>query len=64
MTATIADPDQGVSEDLDQEDRRADLVGPQAHENVKDEAVGRIVHRVKEEGMGFSVCIRRISPKR
>ncbi len=53
VTATLSDPDQGVSvESLNKTDV---LIwwGHQRHGQVKDENVARIVRRVKDEGMGF-----------
>jgi trehalose utilization protein len=53
VTATLADPDQGVSE---ASLKTTDVLfwwGHKNHDNVKDETVQRIVRRVKEEGMGF-----------
>ena len=52
-TAQLADPDQGVSEDML---KWADVLlwwGHQKHRDVTDESVQRIVRRVKEEGMGY-----------
>lgn len=52
-TASLNDPDQGLSvETLNKTDV---LIwwGHQRHGDVKDELVQRIAHRVKEEGMGF-----------
>jgi trehalose utilization protein len=53
VTATLADPDQGVSEESL---KRTDVLiwwGHQRHGAVKDENVARIVRRVKQDGMGF-----------
>jgi trehalose utilization protein len=53
VTAALADPDQGVSEESL---KKTDVLiwwGHQRHGQVKDELVKRIVQRVKEEGMGF-----------
>ena len=53
VTAGLADPDQGVSEESL---KRTDVLiwwGHQRHGQVKDENVARIVRRVKQDGMGF-----------
>jgi len=53
VTAGLADPDQGVS---DESLKKTDVLiwwGHQKHGDVKDDLVKRIVARVKEEGMGF-----------
>ena len=53
VTATLSDPDQGVS---DESLKKTDVLiwwGHQRHGQVKDALVDRIVQRVKEEGMGF-----------
>jgi trehalose utilization protein len=53
VTASLADPDQGVS---DESLKNTDVLiwwGHQRHGVVQDELVARIVRRVKEEGMGF-----------
>jgi trehalose utilization protein len=53
VTATITDPDQGVSEDALKTTDVLIWWGHKLHGKVQDEAVSRIVRRVKEEGMGF-----------
>ena len=53
VTATLTDPDQGVSEESLKTTDVLFWWGHQKHDAVKDEAVQRIVRRVKEEGMGF-----------
>jgi len=53
ITASLNDPDQGVS---DERLRSADVLiwwGHKKHKDVKDELVARIARRVKEDGMGF-----------
>jgi trehalose utilization protein len=53
VKASINDPDQGLGDALL---TRADVLiwwGHKRHDDVKDERVGQIVKRVKEEGMGF-----------
>jgi trehalose utilization protein len=53
VTASISDPEQGVSEDSL---KKTDVLiwwGHERHGEVKDEYVERIVRRVKDEGMGF-----------
>lgn len=52
-TASLADPEQGCSDDSLS---RCDVLiwwGHKKHNDVKNEYVARIVRRVKEEGMGF-----------
>lgn len=53
VTASIDDPDQGVSEASLQQTDVLIWWGHKRHGEVKDERVERIVKRVKEEGMGF-----------
>jgi trehalose utilization protein len=53
VTATITDPDQGVSEDSLAKTDVLIWWGHQRHGQVKDENVARIVRRVKDGGMGF-----------
>ncbi|MCX5643141.1 MAG: ThuA domain-containing protein [Phycisphaerae bacterium] len=53
VKANLSDPDQGLPEALL---NRADVLiwwGHKKHDEVKDELVGKIVKRVKENGMGF-----------
>lgn len=53
ITATLSDPDQGVS---DERLNSTDVLiwwGHQKHGDVKNELVDRIERRVKEDGMGF-----------
>ena len=53
VKASIKDPDQGLPDELL---NRADVLiwwGHKKHDLVKDELVRKIVHRVKDEGMGF-----------
>jgi trehalose utilization protein len=53
VKAGIADPDQGLPDELL---RRCDVLiwwGHVKHNQVKDELVNRIVKRVKDDGMGF-----------
>ncbi len=52
-TASINDPEQGVSEEALQKANVLVWWGHVHHGKVKDEYVDRIVRRVKEEGMGF-----------
>ena len=53
VTASLADPDQGVSDDSLEKTNVLIWWGHVRHGNVKDDLVARIVRRVKEEGMGF-----------
>lgn len=53
VTASIDDPDQGVSEASLQQTDVLIWWGHKRHGEVKNELVDRIVKRVKEEGMGF-----------
>jgi trehalose utilization protein len=53
LTASIADPEQGVTEDALQKTDVLIWWGHKRHREVKDECVARIVRRVKDEGMGF-----------
>jgi trehalose utilization protein len=53
VTATISDPDQGVSEDSLAKTDVLIWWGHQRHGQVAEKNVARIVRRVKEEGMGF-----------
>jgi len=53
ITASLKQPNQGISEDLL---NRTDVLiwwGHKKHDDVKNELVNRIVQRVKEQGMGF-----------
>jgi len=53
VTATISDPEQGVSEESL---KKTDVLiwwGHARHGQVTDESVARIVRRVKDEGMGY-----------
>jgi trehalose utilization protein len=53
LTASLKDPDQGVSDELL---KSADVLiwwGHKKHGEVKDELVNKIDKRVREEGMGF-----------
>ena len=53
VTATITDPDQGVSED---DLKKTDVLiwwGHRKHNDVTDETVSRIVREVEDGGMGF-----------
>lgn len=53
ITASITDPDQGLSDDLLNSTSVLIWWGHQKHGDVKDELVAKIVRRVKEGGMGF-----------
>jgi len=53
ITATLSDPDQGVSEERLAQTDVLMWWGHQKHGDVKDDLVDRIVRRVKEDGMGF-----------
>ena len=53
VTATLSDPDQGVSEESLNKTDVLIWWGHKYHGKVKDENVARIVRRVKQEGMGF-----------
>lgn len=53
VTASISDPDQGVSQESLQKTDVLMWWGHTKHRQVNDELVERIVRRVKEEGMGF-----------
>jgi trehalose utilization protein len=53
VTASISDPDQGVSDESLQKTDVLIWWGHVRHGQVKDELVERIVRRVKQEGMGF-----------
>ncbi len=52
-TASLHDPDQGLEPERLQSATVLIWWGHMHHDEVKDELVERIVHRVKEEGMGF-----------
>jgi len=52
-TASLSDPDQGVSEETLQKTDVLIWWGHVRHAQVRDELVARIVRRVKEDGMGF-----------
>ncbi len=52
-TASLNDPDQGLPQETLQSANVLIWWGHQHHGDVRDELVARIVHRVKEEGMGF-----------
>jgi trehalose utilization protein len=52
-TATITDPEQGVSEDSLNKTDVLIWWGHKLHDKVTDENVARIVRRVKKGGMGF-----------
>ena len=52
-TASLNDPDQGLSEKTLQSANVLIWWGHMRHGDVKDELVARIVKRVKEDGMGF-----------
>lgn len=53
VTASLGDPDQGVSDALLQGTDVLIWWGHKKHGEVKDELVSKIEKRVKEEGMGF-----------
>ncbi len=53
VTASLNDPDQGLPADLLNSANVIVWWGHMRHDDVKTELVNRIVHRVKEEGMGF-----------
>ncbi len=53
VTASLADPDQGVPDALLNQTDVLVWWGHVRHRDVKDELVDRIVRRVKGEGMGF-----------
>lgn len=53
VTATLKDPDQGVSDEMLKQTDVLMWWGHQKHGDVKDELVNKIEKRVKEEGMGF-----------
>jgi trehalose utilization protein len=53
VTASINDPDQGLSDESLNSANVLIWWGHQRHGDVKDELVQRIVKRVKENGMGF-----------
>jgi trehalose utilization protein len=53
VTASLKDPDQGVSEELLKSTDVLIWWGHKKHGEVKDELVNRIADRVKLEGMGF-----------
>jgi trehalose utilization protein len=53
VTASLKDPDQGVSDDLLKSTDVLIWWGHKKHGDVKDELVNRIDARVKQEGMGF-----------
>jgi trehalose utilization protein len=53
VTASINDPDQGVSEESLKQTNVLIWWGHKRHDEVKDDLVERIVKRVKEDGMGF-----------
>jgi len=53
VTASIDDPDQGVSQESLAKTDVLIWWGHKRHRQVSDELVARIVRRVKDEGMGF-----------
>ena len=53
VTASLKDPDQGVSDELLKSTDVLIWWGHKKHGDVKDELVNRIADRVKQEGMGF-----------
>ncbi len=53
LTASLNDPDQGLPDSLLNDISCLVWWGHMRHDEVKDELVARIVHRVKDEGMGF-----------
>ncbi len=53
LTASLKDPDQGVSDDLLKGTDVLVWWGHKKHGDVKDELVNKIDRRVREEGMGF-----------
>src|SRR5579884_576585 len=53
QTASINDPGQGLPEDVLQSASVLIWWGHARHAEVRDELVSQIVHRVKDEGMGF-----------
>ncbi len=53
ITASINDPEQGLSDELLNSASVIIWWGHARHDDVKDELVQKIVHRVKEDGMGF-----------
>lgn len=53
VTASISDPDQGMSDESLQKTDVLIWWGHVRHGQVKDELVERIVRRVKQDGMGF-----------
>jgi hypothetical protein len=52
-TASLNDSEQGLPDSLLNEISCLVWWGHMRHDDVKDELVAKIVHRVKEEGMGF-----------
>jgi len=53
ITASLNDPDQGISSELLQSTDVLIWWGHKKHKDVTDDLVDRIARRVKEEGMGF-----------
>jgi len=53
VRASLGDPDQGISDDLLNSTDVLIWWGHKKHGDVKDELVGKIASRVKEQGMGF-----------
>ena len=53
VTASLKDPDQGLSDELLKSTDVLIWWGHKKHGDVKDELVAKIVKRVKEDGMGF-----------
>jgi trehalose utilization protein len=53
VTASINDPDQGLSDELLNSATVLIWWGHKRHDDVKQELVAKIVKRVKEDGMGF-----------
>jgi trehalose utilization protein len=53
VTASLNDPDQGISDELLQRTYVLIWWGHKKHRDVKDELVSKIEKRVKDQGMGF-----------